>query len=323
MIQVFFKLFKIFLFSLFLLTLMFVFLSCGKQKKKKIVNLDKMERQALIVCTTAQVGDILTNITQGSVDLKVMFDSGTDPHTFYPKPSDTELLRKADLIFFNGLNLEDKLAKILEHNLKYKSYPASLAIHKTNLIVVSKNNKGTLYDPHIWFDIDIWEEVVVYFTDILIQYFPSQKVNYLNNSKSYIKKLATLASQFKIDIANIPMEKRYILTTHDAFSYFARFNGFKTKSLLGITTYEEASIKTINEIQQFIIDNDIDVLFSEHGVRDKGLILLKKSLALQGKPITISDQKLYSDAMGDNFPQNTYIGMYQYNMRVLVRSLGK
>ena len=227
------------------------------------------------------------------------------------------------MIFFNGLNLEDKLAEILEHNLSYKSYAASLAVSTNRLIVVSANDRGVLYDPHIWFDILIWQEVARYFAGILIQYLPSQQDFYLQNLKIYLEKLNDLEIKNKSLLTQIPPQKRILLTTHDAFSYFARFNGFSTKSLLGITTYGEASIKTINEIQQFILDNDVTILFAEYGVRDKGLLLLQKSLAAKGKIIAISEKKLYSDAMGSAFPENTYRGMYEYNVKTLLEILRK
>ena len=291
----------------FLIALVLTLAGCGQKN-----NLP------LIVCTTSQVGDIITNIVQNTVRLKVMFGPGIDPHTFYPKPSDTKLLKKANIIFFNGLNLEDKLAFLLEKNLNHKSYSASNPIDKEKLIVVSENNQNKIYDPHIWFDIDIWKEASVYFTEILMKKLPQNRELYERNLAKYLDILEKCKQQARLKIDQTTNKNRILLTTHDAFSYFARFNDLETKSLLGITTYSEVSIKTISEIQKFILDKDIKVVFAEHGVRDKGLILLKKSLATKGKKITISEQKLYSDAMGENYPVNTYTGMYQYNIDTLV-----
>ena len=74
-------------FLFFIAICFLIFFNCTqKEKKKKIVNLEKLDRSPLVVCTTSQVGDILTNLTKGTVDLKVMFGPATDPHSFYPKP---------------------------------------------------------------------------------------------------------------------------------------------------------------------------------------------------------------------------------------------
>ena len=241
--------------------------------------------------------------------------------------SDLHKLYKADLIFYSGLHLEGKMTEVLEKYGKIKKvYSLGDNVSKNMLIKVSENdskedNSEIHYDPHIWFDLDIWLECTELAANKIILEYPHLKYYITQNKISYIKQLIDLKENSKINISKIPKNQRILITSHDAFSYFGRKFDIQVRGLQGISTVAEYGIKDVNNLVDFVIKNNIKTIFSETSVSSKSMEAILFACKKQNYKLQIYDN-LYSDSMGNSGTlEGTYIGMYQKNIQTIIKGL--
>lgn len=290
----------------------FVFFSCSGVKKKS--------SKTKILTTTNIIADAVYNIVSDKYEVVSLMKEGVDPHMYKATRNDTKKIRNADLIFYNGLHLEGKMNDILE---KIK------IIDSTKVFAVTENlNKNLLisvghqlYDPHVWFDIDLWTSSVSYIFHILLEKYPKDEKVFTNNYKNYIKKLEKLNKQVITMINQIPEKQRILITSHDAFAYFSKKYNIKTLSLQGISTLSDFSIKDIELIVNEIITNNVKSIFVETSVNSKGIESIISNCKSKGYDIKIGGN-LYSDALGKKETlEGTYIGAFSHNTRTIVDNL--
>ena len=280
-----------------------------------------------IVTTTGMVGDLITNLVKDSAKVDFLMQSGIDPHLYKATQSDLHKLYKADLIFYSGLHLEGKMTEVLEKYGKIKKvYSLGDNVNKNMLIKVSENdskedNSEIHYDPHIWFDLDIWLECTELAANKIILEYPHLKDYITQNKISYIKQLIDLKENSKVNISKIPKSQRILITSHDAFSYFGRKFDIQVRGLQGISTVAEYGIKDVNNLVDFVIKNNIKTIFSETSVSSKSMEAILFACKKQNYKLQIYDN-LYSDSMGNSGTlEGTYIGMYQKNIQTIIKGL--
>ncbi|HMO36824.1 MAG TPA: zinc ABC transporter substrate-binding protein, partial [Gemmatales bacterium] len=138
---------------------------------------------------------------------------------------------------------------------------------------------------------------------------------------SYLKQLDELHAYIQSSLATIPATQRVLVTAHDAFSYFGRAYGIEVRSIQGISTESEASVKQINDLVTFLIERKIPAVFVESSVSEKNIKALLEGCAARGHQVKIGGE-LYSDAPGpDGTPMATYIGMIRHNVDTMVKAL--
>lgn len=303
--------------SLIISFLLIVFLSsCRISNKKQTGKLS-------VLATTGQIADALINIAGDSIDiLPPLCGPGTDPHQYMATVKDIQQMQDADLIFYNGLHLEGQMENLLE-SLDNKSIAVAEELPKDQLIVWSNTQAGQSYDPHVWNDSELWIRCVQTITETLANRDTANAEYYRRNSQNYITKIRKVHEASKNKLEKIPKKNRHIVSSHDAFNYFARTYNFKNKAIMGISTQSEAGIKAIQQLADYIIEHQIDVVFMETMVNDKGVRALKEAVKAQGREIHIANQPLYSDALGDKPPANTYLGMMQTNVNIIYDALYK
>lgn len=269
-----------------------------------------------ISTTTNIVGDLVSVIGGDRVSVTSMMASGVDPHTYKAKPSDVLAIEKADIIAFNGVTLEAKLADVLEGlgDLDKKVINIGNGIDE-NLILEDKDNLGV--DPHIWFDVEIWKQATEYVTDKLSEYDPSNADYYASNRDDYLIELEALDSYIFRRIQEIPEDKRVLITAHDAFNYFAHRYGMEVKAIQGINTQSEAGIKDINDLADYIVSNEIKAVYPESSVPVKTVESLIASVESKGYVVKMGDE-LYSDSLRDD---GDYIMTFKSNVDNIVEAL--
>ena len=299
---------------------LFVFLASCKTENTK-------NTKITIVTTTGMIGDLVTNLVKDSAKVIFLMQSGIDPHLYKATQSDLHKLYKADLIFYSGLHLEGKMTEVLEKYSRIKKvYSLGDNINKNNLISVSESanvgaNTEIHYDPHIWFDLDIWLECAELAANKIILEYPHLKDYITKNKISYIKQLNDLKENSKNTISKIPKQQRILITSHDAFSYFGKKFDIQVRGLQGISTVAEFGIKDVNNLVDFVIKNNIKTIFSETSVSSKSMEAILFACKKQNYNIKIYDN-LYSDSMGNTGTlEGTYIGMYQKNIQTIVKGL--
>ncbi|MEL6358647.1 MAG: zinc ABC transporter substrate-binding protein [Bacteroidota bacterium] len=273
-----------------------------------------------IVATTSMLGDAVQQIVQDKAKVITLMGPGVDPHDYKATQQDVKHLRQADVVFYNGLHLEGKMADVL-HKLrsKKKVYAAADVIKSHQLRVDPEFAAGV--DPHIWFSVPIWKQVVQYVSKQLQAADPDYAAYYKENTVRYLEQLTALHQKTLQAIQNILPAQRVLITAHDAFGYFGRAYNMEVRGLQGISTVSEFGLKDITDLVQFIINRNIKAIFIETSIPDKPLKAVIEGCKKRGHEVVIGGE-LYSDALGEaGTLEGTYHGMVQANVQTIVNAL--
>lgn len=274
-----------------------------------------------MVATVGMIADVLQNITGPQVKIETLIGHGGDPHLYKPSPNDVRRLVNADIIFYNGLFLEGKMAEILKSYNRSKPSVALGEALDPALLLKPQEFEGH-YDPHIWMDIKLWSKVVHAAKESLKRFDPSHAAQYETNEQLYQKKLALLDDYVRTTIASIPREQRVLVTAHDAFHYFSRAYDIEVRGIQGISTESEAGLKDINSLVDFLVARKISAVFVESSVSQKNIMALIEGAAARNHQLKIGGE-LFSDAMGaEGTPHGTYLGMIEHNAETIAAGLG-
>lgn len=300
----------------------FVFFSVSQNRSSLSADND----QITVLGTTGMIGDIVTNVTGESAKAITLLEPGIDPHTYQPTAGDIETMRSADIIFYNGLYLEAQMQEVFE-GLSDKSVAISEDIDRAQLLPWDVEGaevpESEAYDPHIWHDVTLWIQATEKVRDTLVEIDSENASTYQENAAEYIAQLEELDQYIFEQIGAIPEKRRYLISTHDAFNYFAARYGIKTHAILGISTEDEASVKEIQELTAFMIENEVRAIFGENIVSDKFFQSVIDAAASEGFTIE-NGGELLSDSLGeDNTEQDSYVGMIRTNVDQIVSALKK
>ncbi|PID92881.1 MAG: manganese transporter [Bacteroidetes bacterium] len=274
-----------------------------------------------VVSTTTMIDDMVTNIGGDKVEAEVIMGAGVDPHLYKASENDVNAFHRADIIFYNGLHLEGKLVDLFERMEKGGKavYAVSEKIPGESLI--SSEAFSGNYDPHIWFDIALWQRAARAVYDRLVEHDPDNQAYFFENYSAYVKRLGSLDEKLKALIENLAPSQRILVTAHDAFNYFGQAYGFEVVGLQGISTVSEAGVKDVQNLTQFIIAHGVKAIFVESSVPKKNIKALQEALKAKGFEVLIGGE-LFSDALGSaNTPEATYEGMFLYNVGTIVNAL--
>ena len=278
-----------------------------------------------VVATTTMIGDLVSRIGRDRITLKVIMGAGVDPHTFKPSPSDFAELAGARLIFYNGLHLEGKMVETFENKLKDKSIAVTRGLSEKEDLLPWQEGEGGAHDPHVWFNVQHWMKAAGAVRDGLIQFDPAGESAYKQRAEEVIASLQALDVEVKQKIASIPKERRVLITSHDAYSYFGKAYDIDVRGLQGISTETEAGIQAINGAVDFILSHKIPALFVESSVSPKTIERVRDDCRAKGFDVKIGGE-LFSDAMGhpgqhEGYAVETYEGMVRYNIDTIVAAL--
>ena len=278
------------------------------------------EEKPLVVTTTGQIADAVKIIAGDSVEVKSLMGPGVDPHLYKATQGDLQVLEDADIIFYNGLALEGKMSDIFEKMQKDKSVVAIGEVVPKDRILNDEAHPE-LFDPHIWFDIEVWKLATHEITKSLTEEFSTDGDQFAENERKFFEELDELNGWTKERISKIPEEQRVLVTAHDAFNYFGESNGMEVRGLQGLSTDAEYGLKDIQNIVNFLVEQNIKAVFIESSVSDKAMNAVIEGAKEKGHTIQIGGE-LYSDAMGaEGTEEGTYIGMYKHNVNTIVDSL--
>jgi len=300
---------------LFLLSLAAVSCSTRNAGEDRAGGIDK------IVCTTGMIADAVQHVVGNHAEVEALMGPGVDPHLYKATQGDLQRLNRADAIFYNGLHLEGKMGEVLEKLGRLKPViPVGEAIPESELI--NTTSYAGAYDPHLWFDVALWSEVVAYIGEKMQELDPEHAAEYEENARRYQQELLALDQRIGKQIATITEQQRVMITAHDAFEYFGRAYGIKVRGLQGISTLSEYGLKDVTDLVDFIVGRKIRAVFVESSVPRKALEAVVEGCAGKGHKVKIGGT-LFSDAMGAaGTPEGTYVGMVQHNVRTIVESLG-
>ncbi|MBX2846141.1 MAG: zinc ABC transporter substrate-binding protein [Saprospiraceae bacterium] len=302
--------------SIFACLILLTTISCQRNSTESAEGLIK------IVATTGMVADAAQAIGGEYVVVESLMGPGVDPHLYKATHGDLKLLRNADVILYNGLHLEGKMAEVFEKMAQLPDkviHPVAEFIPKAALKVVDPN--GPTYDPHIWFDVVLWAAVYKEIGDLLSHSYPEHADYFKANVEGKQAELTVLDGWVQQEINSIPEAQRILITAHDAFEYFGAAYGIQVKGLQGISTLSEAGLRDVKELVDLIVDQQIKAVFVESSVPVRDINAVVKGCKEKGHEVAIGGT-LFSDAMGEaGTEEGTYEGMVKSNVNTIVNAL--
>jgi manganese/zinc/iron transport system substrate-binding protein len=281
---------------------------------------DLTQRKIKIVTTTGMIADAVKNVGGERVDVTALMGPGVDPHLYKASAGDVSRMSSADVIFYNGLHLEGKMAEIFEEMSRFAKVYAVADGVDPNMLERTSAFAGN-YDPHIWFDVKIWMQVVRYIAKCLSETDPQSAELYQANADAYLARLQELDQYVREQAATIPQEHRILITAHDAFHYFGKAYGFQVRGLQGISTVAETGTADVQQLADFIVQHKIPAIFVETSVPPRYIEALQAAVKARGFDVKIGGS-LFSDAMGDpGTPEGEYVGMVKHNIDTIVKAL--
>ena len=264
-----------------------------------------------VVASFSVLGDLVRNIGGDKVDVTTLVGPDGDAHVYVPTPADAKRIAGARLVFVNGLGLEGWLPRLVQSaGGKAKIVTATAGIAPLKL--------GGGADPHAWQSPLNVRLYVANIRDALIAADPADAGTFRSNAEGYLAKLDALDAEVRQAVAQLPENRRKVISTHRAFGYFAAAYGIEFIAPLGVSTESEASARDIAAIITQIRSAKIPAVFLEN-ISDPRLI--RQIAAETGARV---GGTLYSDSLttekGDS---PTYIDMVRHNIKALTSALGQ
>ena len=305
-----------------LVLLLMVAGGCQKDNSEDPANANSTtEKKLRVVATISMITDILENIGRDRIDVTGIVGEGVDPHLYKPTAGDVERLKDAEIIFYNGLNLEAKIIGAALDKMAYKTKAVAVTDGTLRSHLRSSSEFPGGYDPHVWHDVSLWMKAVERVRDTLAQADRNNAEYYRSNAKNYLAVLRTLHDDLQNLAAQVPAQRRILVTTHDAFGYLGRAYGLEVRGLQGLNTETEAGVADVRELAAFIIKNRIPAMFVETSAPSQGIEAVQAAVRAKGFEIEIGGS-LFADAMGTpGTPEGTYIGSMRHNMDTIVNAL--
>lgn len=272
-----------------------------------------------VTATTNLVADIVKEIGGDEVELEVLMGPGVDPHLYKPTHSDLTKLADADLILYNGLHLEGKMQEIFEKISEDRvTVPLAASIPADKIMYPGG---GEAPDPHVWFDPQLWKYCVQAAADALSEMDTAHAALFQERARIYIEELETLDAQIREEIQTIPLSKRVLITSHDAFGYYGRAYNLKVRGVQGISTTADAGLKDMQNLLDEIRHDGVKAVFVETSVNSDYVEALLDRAAASNYELR-EGGTLYSDALGEeDGPEGNYIGMLRYNTQKITEGL--
>lgn len=273
-----------------------------------------------VVTTTNIVGDTVKNVVGDAAEVISLMAPGVDPHLYQATQGDLRRLSRADVIFYNGLNLEGRIGDVLVQMAR-RTPTFALTEYANPDDLIEDDGFGGMYDPHIWFDVKLWVQAVERVRDAMVEVDPARADYYTANAARFIEQLHALDEEVETAIASIPAERRVLVTAHDAFGYLGLRYGIEVVALQGISTEAEFGLADVRNLVDLLVDRSIGAVFIETSVSPRGIQAVIEGARARGHEVRIGGE-LFSDSLGAaGTPEGTYIGMVRHNVNAIVEAL--
>ncbi len=240
---------------------------------------------------------------------------GVDPHEFEPKPADMKTVGDAQLILLSAKHMESYVGKLKEATgARARLVEVGDGFASLKLEGEHSDHDAVAEDPHWWHSIANVGKATKVVRDELIALSPGDAALFNANAAAYLDRLEALQKWAKAKIAELPRDQRKLVTSHDAFQYFARENGFTIYAIEGISSSDQPSSKKVGEIITAIRTQRVKAIFPESIENPKVLTEITRETGVK------VGGELYADGLGEG-EASTYEGMYKHNVTTIVDAL--
>ena len=275
-----------------------------------------------IVTTVAPITSIVANIAGDKADVHGVIPEGTNSHTYEPRPSVAKLMATADIVFVNGLQLEDPTKEIAETNLRTGAQViemGTLTIRPDQYIYdFSFPKDGGKPNPHLWTNPPMARCYAGIAASVLSKADPPNAAYYSNNAATYSAKLDEFDALMTAATATIPSASRELLTYHDAYAYFAVHYGYNVIGAIQVSDFEEPSPKEVAELITQIKAEKVSAVFGSEVFPSPVLAQIAEE----------SGAKYVDDLRDDDLPgapgesDHSYLGLMKFDFVTIITNLG-
>ncbi len=278
------------------------------------------------VATIAQIGDLAEEIAGERAQVSILIHGSLDPHSYELVKGDDEKLSEADLIFYNGLGLEHgaSLSEWLRSSEKGIAIGDRVIQSRPEKLL----RKEGAVDPHLWMDVALWAEAVEPMAEAFAKADPEGASYYSARAAILKQKMEEADREVRRTIHRIPADKRYLVTSHDAFQYFTRSylaeegeEGWRERfeAPEGLAPDGQLGTSDIRRIVNYLMSHGISILFPESNVSRDSIRKIASVGKQMGLHVRICEEPLYGDAMdGENLH---YLDMMRHNAETIARYL--
>ena len=280
---------------------------------------------ALTVCAVAEeklrvssFSTILTELAEQVGGDRVVVTGhvkpGIDPHEYEPKPGDLKVVGEAQVILLSAKHMEGYVGKLKE-STGTRGVLVEVGDRFDSLKMKADGEAGkTVEDPHWWHSIANMKSAVQVVRAAFTKADAADAAVFAANAAQYLARLEALRKWVRVELAKLPLDQRKLVTSHDAFQYFAKENGFEIYAIEGISSADQPSSKKVADIIATIKTQGVKAIFPEKIENPK---VLKEITRESGAKV---GGELYADGLGEG-DAATYEGMYKHNVSTIVKAL--
>ena len=301
----------------FSLTLGVWLTGCGNSGEKSpstaTVNSNPTEAKKKVLTTFTILADMAQNVAGDKLIVESITRIGAEIHGYEPTPSDLVKAQDADLIFYNGMNLERWYQQFLGN---VKDVPSVLLTEGIEPIAIAEGAYRDKPNPHAWMSP---QNALIYVENIrkaLVEIDPDNADNYNANAAAYSDKLKAIDQQLQADLAQLPDHQRYLVSCEGAFSYLARDYKLKEIYMWPINAEQQFTPKQVQSVIEKVKANDVPTIFCESTVSNEGQKQVAKTTGAR------FGGNLYVDSLStEEGPVPTFLDLLEYDARTIANGL--
>ncbi|MEN9823820.1 MAG: hypothetical protein RLZ04_2246 [Actinomycetota bacterium] len=275
-----------------------------------------------IAVTVAPITSMVANVVGDLADVTGMVPEGTNSHTFEPPPSIAATLERADVVFSNGLVLEEPTKDLAEAHLRDS---ATLCELGTSVLPAAEYiydfsfpREGGKPNPHLWTDPTLASAYVERIRDVMAALDPTNADAYRTNATAYLGRLAALDEAVRTASATMTPEQRQLLTYHDAYAYFSRTYDWTVIGAIQPSSFDEPTAKEIADLIAQVESSGVSAIFGSEVFPSPVLEQIGAETGVAYVDVLRDDD--LPGAPGE--PQHSFLGLMQFDYVTMVEALG-
>lgn len=278
-------------------------------------------RQVRVTTTTNWHTDLARQIGGERAEVTGLMGPGVDPHLYEASAGDVDTLSGADLVVWNGLQLEGKMEDVFAEIGESGVAVVAVGEAVPEPMRIPVRARGEEFDPHIWFDVEAWKLAGRAVAEAYRRVDPQHAAGYDQRLARFVARLDEVDAAVTRRLAQVPAQSRVLVTSHDAFGYFARAYGFRVAPIQGISTAAEATTADIGRVAETVAANRLGAVFLESSVPRQTIEAVLAASAAAGQQTAVGGE-LFGDSLGEpGTPLGGYAGAMERNADVIADGL--
>jgi ABC-type Zn uptake system ZnuABC Zn-binding protein ZnuA len=267
-----------------------------------------------VSCFSTILTEVATEVGGDRVNVHGHLRPGNDPHSFEPRPSDLRIVADAQVVLLSAKHIEAYIGKLREATGSRAAF-VEVGDGFASLHLPDEGRPGaSIEDPHWWHSIANMRHATQIVRDAFIAASPGDRATFTAGAAQYLAQLDALEAWARNKFAELPRDARKLVTSHDAFQYFARDYGFTVYAIAGLTPADQPSSAKVVRIIAAIRAQRVKAVFPENIENPKVLGVIMRESGAQIGPV------LYADGLGEG-EGRTYAGMFRHNVTAIVDAL--